>query len=59
MTPSENSSIVPRSEGASDAPFFAFYRNGVRFYPQAGARLSFASRTAASLHLPVAPLAGA
>lgn len=55
MTPSENSSIVPRSEGASDAPFFAFYRNGVRFYPQAGARLSFASRTAASLHLPGLP----
>ncbi|MGN0846832.1 MAG: hypothetical protein ACI4RA_05550 [Kiritimatiellia bacterium] len=50
MTVAENGAIAPRADAA-----FAFAVDGTRFFPQAGARLSFASRTAATLHLPGLP----
>lgn len=55
MTPSENSSLPPRENGLDTSPYFSFYRNGTRFFPQAGARISFASRTSAQLFLPGLP----
>ncbi len=51
MTAAENTAIAPRDDAA-----FVFKAGGARFYPQAGARLSFASRTAASLFLPGLPV---
>lgn len=50
MTVAENRAIAARGDAA-----FVFRANGTRFYPQAGARLSYASRTAASLFLPGLP----
>ena len=50
MTAAENTALAPREDAA-----FVFKAGGTRFYPQAGARLSFASRTAASLFLPGLP----
>lgn len=50
MTATQNTGMAPREDAA-----FTFTANGTRFYPQAGARLSFASRTAASLFLPGMP----
>lgn len=50
MTATQNTGMAPR-EGAA----FTFTANGKRFYPQSGARLSYASRTAATLFLPGMP----
>lgn len=50
MTATQNTGMAPREDAA-----FVFKAGGTRFYPQAGARLSFASRTAASLFLPGLP----
>ena len=50
MTAAENRAVSPRGDAA-----FVFTAGGTRFFPQAGARLSFASRTAASLFLPGLP----
>lgn len=50
MTPAENRSTAPR-EGAA----FVFRARGARFFPRAGASLSFASRRAARLVLPGLP----
>ena len=50
MTAEQNTGMAPREDAA-----FTFTANGKRFYPQSGARLSYASRTAATLFLPGMP----
>lgn len=50
MTATQNTGMAPREDAA-----FTFTANGKRFYPQSGARLSYASRTAATLFLPGMP----
>lgn len=50
MTAEQNTGMAPREDAA-----FTFTANGKRFYPQSGARLSYASRTAARLFLPGMP----
>ena len=50
MTADQNTGMAPREDAA-----FTFTANGKRFYPQSGARLSYASRTAATLFLPGMP----
>lgn len=50
MTATQNTGMAPREDSA-----FTFTANGTRFYPQSGARLSYASRTAATLFLPGMP----
>ena len=50
MTATQNTGMAPREDAA-----FTFTANGKRFYPQSGARLSYASRTAATLYLPGMP----
>ena len=50
MTATQNTGMAPRKDAA-----FTFTANGKRFYPQSGARLSYASRTAATLFLPGMP----
>ncbi len=50
MTATQNTGMAPREDAA-----FTFTANGKRFYPQSGARLSYASRTAATLFLPGIP----
>ena len=50
MTATQNIGMAPREDAA-----FTFTANGKRFYPQSGARLSYASRTAATLFLPGMP----
>lgn len=50
MTATQNTGMAPREDSA-----FTFTANGKRFYPQSGARLSYASRTAATLFLPGMP----
>lgn len=50
MTATQNTGMAPREDAA-----FTFTANGTRFYPQSGARLSYASRTAATLFLPGLP----
>ena len=50
MTATQNTGMAPREDAA-----FTFTANGKRFYPQSGARLSYASRTSATLFLPGMP----
>ena len=50
MTATQNTGMAPREDAA-----FTFTANGKRFYPQSGARLSYASRTAATLFMPGMP----
>lgn len=50
MTAAENKSIPARGDD-----LFVFKANGARFYPQAGARLSYASLAASELFLPGLP----
>ena len=50
MTATQNTGMAPREDAA-----FVFTASGKRFYPQSGARLSYASRTAATLFLPGMP----
>ena len=52
MTANGNIDMTPRDDGTKG---FCFSVEGVRFFPQAGARLSYASRTAATLFLPGLP----
>lgn len=50
MTPTQNYTLAPRDDGG-----FLFFASGAQFFPEAGARLAYASRAPATLFLPGLP----